>query len=200
MTKRIHVIESKLVYKSPIFNVEEAKFQQELADGKMSPEITRINLERGESVAALIHNTAKDTLIFVEQFRYPTHKKGPGWTLELPAGIIDGGANETPEKTMRRELIEEIGYQVADLKLIHSFYPSPGGSSERIHLFYAAVKASHQISDGGGDHSVGEYTRRIELQAEEALKHADMGRIIDAKTIIALQWLKIQRLTKKMKS
>lgn len=197
MTKRIDVIESKLVYKGPIFNVVEAKFRQELSDGKMSPEITRFNLERGESVGALIHNTTKDTLILVEQFRYPTHKKGPGWTLELPAGIVDELAGETPEKTIRRELVEEIGYQADELKLIGSFYPSPGGSSERIHLYYAPVHSTHQISDGGGDHSVGEYTNRVELAADEAIKKVDQGQLIDAKTIIALQWLKIQRLAKK---
>ncbi len=195
MTKHIQLIERKTLLDRQIFRVEEAKFRQELPNGEWSDEIVRLKLERGDSAAAIIHNTSNNTLVMVDQFRYPTFEKGPGWTLELPAGIIDHEMGESPEMSIRRELIEEIGYNVKELKLIHTFYPSPGGSSEKIYLFYAPVSETSRVSKGGGISSSGEYIRVIDLPIEEAIRKADHLEIIDAKTIIGLQWLKILQLT-----
>ncbi len=196
MTKHIQLIERKTLLDRSIFRVEEAKFRQELPNGEWSDEIVRLHLERGDSAAAIIHNTTNNTLVMVEQFRYPTFEKGPGWTLELPAGIIDSKMGESPEMSMRRELIEEIGYNVKELKLIHTFYPSPGGSSEKIFLYYTQTSEKSRVSKGGGISSDGEYIRVIDLPVKDAFQKADNLEIIDAKTIIGLQWLKILQLTK----
>ena len=130
----------------------------------------------------------------VEQFRYPTFEKGPGWTLELPAGIIEPKSGEAPEATVRRELIEEIGYEVKSLKRIYCFYPSPGGASETVYLFYAQTSKTSRIHIGGGDSAVGEYIRVVDVPVEKAFQKVDRQEIIDAKTIIGLQWLRLKLL------
>jgi ADP-ribose pyrophosphatase len=100
----------------------------------MSGEITRLNFERGDSVAAVVHRIDNDTVILTEQFRYPAYRKGPGWVLELPAGVFAECSDEDPTTALRRELMEEIGYQVRRLQTIATFYSSVGGSTERVHL------------------------------------------------------------------
>ena len=195
MTKQIQIIERKTLLHRLIFRVEEARFRQELPGGKWSDEIVRLNLERGDSAAAIIHNTMNNTLILVEQFRYPTYENGPGWMLELPAGIIDSKTGESPEVTIRRELIEEAGIEVRDLERVRTFYPSPGGSSEQVHLFYAQTTETSRVNAGGGISSSGEFIRVIDMPVEEALRKVDNLEIIDAKTIIGLQWLKMTKLT-----
>jgi len=125
--------------------------------------------------------------VLVNQFRYPTYKKGPGWITELVAGTLEEG--ESPGACMRRELEEEIGYNTSILTHISTFYVSPGGTSERIHLYYATINEALKVSEGGGlateneDILMERYNRNNLM---EALKN---GEIQDAKTIIALMWL-----------
>ena len=93
---------------------------------------------------------------------------------------------------MRRELEEEIGYRVTSLQHVSTFYLSPGGLSERIFLFYARVSTTQRVSVGGGLAAEGENIRVVTLPVQEALHRLQSGRILDAKTIIGLQWLKLQ--------
>ncbi|RMF76699.1 MAG: NUDIX hydrolase [Chloroflexi bacterium] len=194
--KQIEIIHTRTIFdrrisESSRFQLKETRLRYERYDGTMSDEIVRLNLERGDSAAVLIHNQAKDVLLFTEQFRYPTYEKGPGWMLEVTAGMVDEGEN--PAETMRRELQEEIGYQVQSLQKISTFYVSPGGTSERIHLFYASVTDSDRTGKGGGLAREGEDIRTVALSVDEAIKMVESGEICDAKTMIAVQWLQLNR-------
>ncbi len=100
-----------------------------------------------------------------------------------------------PTITLRRELMEEIGYRVNSFRKIASFFVSPGGTSERIHLFYAAISPKDKIASGGGLVSEGEDVRMVTMGVKEALYKISTGDIVDAKTIIGLQWLQINRET-----
>lgn len=142
-------------------------------------------------MVALVYNHPKDVVVLTEQFRYPTYEKGPGWILELAAGIVE--PDEAPADTMRRELAEEIGYVVHTIRPISTFYVSPGGSSERIHLFFASVTDSERTSMGGGVLDEGEDIRRVELPFQRALEMIDSKDIMDAKTVIGLQWLQLNK-------
>ncbi len=193
MKRRVTILEQTEVFKQAVFRIQAARLSYEKYDGTMSDEITRLSLERGDSVAAVVHVTQENLLIFTEQFRYPTVSKGPGWLLEIPAGMIDG--NEMPEAAMRRELEEEIGYTVKKLHPIHTFYLSPGGTSERIHLFYAAVSLSDSTGSGGGIAGEGENIRIVGLSVQTALAKMAAGEIHDAKTLIGLLWLQANRQT-----
>jgi len=191
MTKRIEIIGEKEVFRQAIFRVVSATLKMELYNGEMSDQIVRLKLDRGDSVASLLHDVQNDALVLVEQFRYPAYANGQGWLTEIVAGTIDAG--DTPMNSMQREIWEEAGYRASKLQHIGTFYPSPGGSSERIHLYYAAVDQEDGDGDGGGKLSEGEDILVKKVPVDEALADLDGGRIVDAKTIIALQWLALNR-------
>lgn len=190
MKKRVDIVSETEIFKKLIFRVVEGRFRFQRYDGNMSDEIVRLNLDRGDSVAAVLHDTTDDTIVLTEQYRYPTHGKGPGWMLELPAGVLD--ADEKPEQSVRREIVEEVGYEVSSMEPICTFYVSPGGTSERILLFYARVTPSARTSAGGGVASEGEDIRSVHIPVAEALARVRDGDIVDAKTIIGLQWLELE--------
>ena len=98
------------------FKVDEAQLSFERFDGTMTPKVRRLVMERGDAVAALVLERDTERLLFPEQFRFPTLEKGPGWLLEVMAGMVEPG--ELPEVTLRRELTEELGYQIRSVTSI----------------------------------------------------------------------------------
>jgi ADP-ribose pyrophosphatase len=90
MAKRVEILSETSLFQKYFFNVKEAKLKHEQYSGKMSEEITRLNFERGDSVAILMHDPDQDTVVLTEQFRYPSYRKDDanenGWIWEIPAG------------------------------------------------------------------------------------------------------------------
>jgi ADP-ribose pyrophosphatase len=146
-----------------------------------------LSLERGDSAAAIVRRTDDGKLLFTRQYRFPTARNGPGWMVEVAAGVVEDG--EDPAQTVRRELIEELGYAPAHVELICSFYLSPGGSSERVFLFHAEVSERDHVAAGGGLASEGEDIEIVELTPEELERQLRNGELTDAKTLIAVQWM-----------
>lgn len=191
MTRKVDIISRRNVFNRFIFRVEEARLRHEKYDGTMSKELLRLNLDRGDAVAAIIHNTTDDTIILTEQFRYPTHAATGGWLAEIPAGMIRKG--ERPDDAMRRELMEETGYAVDILHEISAFFLSPGGSSERIFLFYAAIHPTAKTGTGGGVQGEGEDIRTLVVPVDDLQQALIDNRYPDAKTILAIQWMLMHR-------
>lgn len=190
---RVSILNRRTVFDA-FFKIEEVKLQFEKFDGTMTPALTRLCFERGDSVAAVIRNVDTDRIILVNQFKYPSYAKGPGWITELIAGMI--GSSETAEEALRREVIEEIGYDIKVSEHISTFYVSPGGSSERIILYYAEVSNADRVSGGGGVKSEGEDIKVVELSLPEAWKALASGEFVDAKTVLGLMWLR-ERVSKR---
>lgn len=192
MPKKVEIIEEIQDYKKAIFRIVQAKLRHEKFSGEMGDEITRLSLERGDAVAAVIHNPVDDTILLIEQFRYPTYgKTGDGWVQELPAGIVEEG--EDPSYTMKREIEEETGYEVDTLRHLYTFFLSPGGSSERVFLYYGRLDTDEKTFDGGGLDHEGEDIRTLRMPVDEALKKLKDREFTDAKTILGLQWLQMNR-------
>ncbi len=191
--KKVEILAQRRIADA-FFKLDEAKLRHELRDGSMSAPMDRLNLERGDGVAALVYHPQREVLVFVRQFRYPAYlHDGPGWLVELPAGMLDH--DEEPADCMRREIREETGYAVGHIKPVSTFYLSPGGSSERIHLYYAEIDPLQPRRAGGGLANEQEDIELIELPLSEAWRQLDAGAFVDAKTIIALQWMRAQRLS-----
>lgn len=193
MPRRVEIISKETTYKKFFFTVEEAHFRHELYNGQMSKEVVRLNLERGDSAAVILHDPATDTVVLTEQFRYPTYEKGPGWLLEIPAGTIEKSETKDPTVTLRREIMEEIGYKTEQMRFIYTFYVSPGGTSERIHLYYAKASPKDKAAKGGGVLSEGEDIRVMMVKVSDAMRLITDGKLADAKSIIGLQWLQLNR-------
>ena len=125
--------------------------------------------------------------MLIEQFRPGAWAAGrEPWLLECVAGVMEPG--ETPEALARREAREEAGCAVTDLVPIATFLTSPGATTETVRLFCGRVD-----SEGvGGLHGLaeeGEDIRVAVMPVEDAVALLDEGRIVNAKTIIALQWI-----------
>lgn len=169
------------------FRIDEALVSFERFDGQMSGPVRRLSFERGDSVSAIIFNRTTRNIILVNQFKFPTHRKGPGWVTETVAGMLK--ETEPLESAIRREILEETGYQVRALEEIATFYVSPGGSSERVSLFYAEVDDAGRTGPGGGVPEEAEDIKTVEFSLPELRRLLASGEIVDAKTIIGILWL-----------
>jgi ADP-ribose pyrophosphatase len=92
-------IEKKKRILDDFFKVEEVHLRCERFDGQMSPLVGRLIFERGDSVAVLIFNPKRQHILLVNQFKYPTYEKGPGWITETVARMVE--KNERPESAAR---------------------------------------------------------------------------------------------------
>ena len=193
MDKKVAIIDKHLAF-DDFFKIEEIHLRFMRFDGQMSDPVRRLIFERGDAVAALIVNTDTQKVLMTYQFRCPTLEKGPGWLHEVVAGMID--AHEQPEEAIKREIHEEIGYQINELTPIANFYVSPGGSSERIYLYYAEVRNEDRVSAGGGLASEHEDIELVEVSLDQLWDVLKRGEIRDAKTLIAVQWLRQRWLEK----
>ncbi|MFN2424538.1 MAG: NUDIX domain-containing protein, partial [Cryomorphaceae bacterium] len=122
----------------------------------------------------------------------PTVGSGNGWITELVAGSLDA-TDPTPEDCIRREIKEEIGYTVSEMKKISAFFTSPGGSTERVHLYFAETTSAGRTAPGGGLAEENEDIELVRITLERAKEMLEKGEFRDAKTIIGLQWFFMQR-------
>lgn len=192
-TRRVDVLQRETVFDRAIFKIEEIELRHELFSGSISDPLKRLLLERGEAAAVLLRDPSSDVVLLCEQFRVATIDHGSGWLVELPAGMIDQG--ETAESCARRETLEETGQEVHHLDLISTVYTSPGGSSERVHIFYGETSMPVHIGTTGGLVQEGEDIRVFTISSAQAIDMVRSGEILDAKTVIALQWLQLQDRT-----
>lgn len=164
------------------FRIDELKYE-----GPQGQSLSRLVLERGNSVGILLHDPEKQQVLLCEQFRPATGSS----LLEIPAGMIDN--LESPDQAARRETSEETGYDVGALRKIAEVYLSPGCTSEKMTIFYGEVKLQDKPSGGYGLQEEGEDIRLVPVGLAEALELAAGDAIQDAKTLIALQWLALSR-------
>ena len=164
---------------------------------------TREVYDHGHAVACLTRDPERDTVLLVRQTRVPilVHEDDiaregaaatePGASVEAPAGLIDEG--ETPEGAMRREMREETGYRVHDLRRIADLYASPGSLSERMILFTARYDSGNRVAQGGGVASENEAVEVLEVSLSEALAMVRDSRVRDLKTAYLLQHAALAR-------
>lgn len=173
------------------FKMNEYSLQHKLFSGEQSKIFTREIFERGDAVVVMPYDAKLDKVLLIEQFR-PGALRGDDspWLLEFIAGMFD--ENETPIEVAIREAKEETNLTIFpnDLVPIMQYLSSPGGMSERIHLYLAHFD-SDQITDGA-IHGLPEENEDILLHLVSrscALDLLAQGKITNAATIIGLQWL-----------
>ncbi|WOD43037.1 NUDIX domain-containing protein [Hwangdonia lutea] len=150
---------------------------------------------KSDGVAILLYNTETKKVVLSKQFRIPVYISGvsEGVSIEVCGGAIDEG--ESPETTVIREAKEELGYHISNLKAVNTVFLSPGIVRERVHLFIGEYKDLDKIDNSGGGLEIeGEEIEVMELPVEEALNMIDSQEIIDARTIMLLQHVKIKGL------
>ncbi len=193
---KVELIEGPTRRFDGFFRIDEYVVSYEKFDHTMSTPEKLLVFDRGHAVAALLYDPILRQVIFVDQFRLPTYHrtigadhKGTGWIYETAAGVIKEG--ERPFETLQREVAEETGYVINDAKNAHhiaSYYSSPGGSTEMIHLYLAEVSVLDRKGKGKGVED--EDIDIIELDVLEFFKRLDARHYTDPKLLLAGYFLK----------
>lgn len=186
----VQVLSKKSLYKG-FFECNLYTLKHKLFAGGWSPEIKLEFFERGHAAVLLPYDVKNDTVVLIEQFRFGAMagEKSP-WLLELVAGIIE--KDEVAEQVAKREAFEEAGLNVTSCQFMLNYLVSPGGTTEQIDLFIANVDSSEVGGLYGLAHE-GEDIRAHVVPRETAYQWVKEGKIYNAATIIALQWLELNK-------
>lgn len=149
--------------------------------------------DRGNGATILLYNKEKGTVVLTRQFRMTTYVNGneDGMMIEACAGLLDG---DNPEDCIRKEVEEETGYKVTDVRKVFECYMSPGSVTEILYYFVGAYEDYMKISEGGGADDETENIEVLEYTLDNALAMIKSGEINDAKTIMLLQYAQINGL------
>ena len=153
----------------------------------------RDSYNRGDGATILLYNKEKQTVILVKQFRISAfvNNSKSGFLIETCAGMLD---KDNPEACIIREVEEETGYSIENVKKVFEAYSSPGALTEKLHYFVAEYTNEMKVSEGGGLDSEQEDIEVLELPFKLVLKAINTGEIEDAKTIMLLQYAQINNL------
>jgi GDP-mannose pyrophosphatase NudK len=149
--------------------------------------------DRGNGAAILLYNSAQKTVILTRQFRLPTYLNGnkTGMMIEVCAGLLD---KDHPEQCIIRETEEETGYRLSTVHKVFETFMSPGAVTEILYLFVGEYDATMKVHEGGGLASEQENIEVLEYTFDQAYAMIATGEIKDAKTVMLLQYAKINNL------
>ncbi|NNK11196.1 MAG: GDP-mannose pyrophosphatase NudK [Flavobacteriaceae bacterium] len=161
-------------------------------DGSWETQI-REAYDRGNGAAILLYQADEKKVILTRQFRMPTYINAnpTGMMVEVCAGMLD---QQDPEQCIIKEVEEETGYRVPQVKKVFEAYMSPGAVTEILHFFVAPYNASMKVNEGGGVAHETENIEVLEVDFNLALEMIKSGEIKDAKTIMLLQYAELQKL------
>jgi ADP-ribose pyrophosphatase len=194
-TENVRIDSEETVWKGR-FALERVRFRQRRFDGTLSGPRTWELLRRGTAAAVLPYDPVADMVVMIEQFRLPAYAAGINPVLmELAAGLTDG--DESPEATIRREAVEEMGLELGELERIGGFLLTPGGSDELCTLFAGQVTLGNVPSGGvigaGGLASEDEDIRVHALPAAYVIEQAIAGAYPNSVASIGLLWFALRR-------
>jgi ADP-ribose diphosphatase len=186
----VEILARETVYNG-YFRIDRYTLRHRRHDGGWTGEITREVFERGHVAAVLPYDPERDAVVLIEQFRIGAYAAGePCWLTEVVAGVIDEG--EAAEAVARREMKEETGCAVSRLEPIGTYLSSPGGASESVALYVGKVDSRA----AAGVHGLAEENEDIRVLVRpwpEIEAELRGGMVANAATLIALQWLALNR-------
>lgn len=190
--KDVKILKEETVFKG-FFEMKRVHVQYKLFDGGLSNVVSREMFERGHAVAVLPYDPNTGEFVLIEQFRLGAMATSDSpWMIEVIAGMIE--PEEDLADVCHRESLEEAGIVLNELQKVMTFLSSPGGTTERLHIFMAKTDATlakglHGLDSESEDikvHRVGE---------AQALAWLNAGKIDNAAAIIALQWFFLNKQT-----
>jgi ADP-ribose pyrophosphatase len=192
-THDIDIQETETVF-SGFFRVLRYRLRHKLFSGEWSKPIQRELFARGDSVGVLLYDPVRDCVALAQQFRIGCLDDPAGaWVWEVVAGMVKAG--EECAQVALREVAEETGLQLhaSQFQPITRYYSSPGGTDECLQLYCALCDLPPEVN---GIYGLAEENEdiRVKTFATTAVFDAMLnGTINNAATIIALQWLYINR-------
>ena len=194
MTPKIKNIKKELLSDN-WYTLNNILFDYQLASGEWISQ-ARECYDRGNGATVLLYNNEKGTIILIKQFRMPSYLNGnkTGMIVETCAGLLDG---DDPETCVIKEAEEESGYRVSKVEKVFEAFMSPGAVTEIIHFYIAEYKDDDKVGEGGGLASEQEEIQVMEVDFDDAYAMIKSGEIKDAKTIMLLQYAKVNGLMKR---
>ena len=182
----------KILLSDNWYTLNKFKFEYQKEDGTWETQ-EREAYDRGNGAAILLYNKVKRTVVLIRQFRMPTYVNGneDGMMIEACAGLLDG---DNPEDCIRKEVEEETGYKVNDVRKIFECYMSPGSVTEILYFFLGEYEERMKVGSGGGAENETENIEVLEYAFDDALKMISNGDIKDAKTIMLIQYAKMNAI------
>ncbi len=165
-------------------------FDYQMEDGEWETQ-QREAYDRGNGAAILLFNPKNKKVILTRQFRMPTYVNDnpDGMMVEVCAGLLDG---DDPVACIIKEVEEETGYRVHKVEEVFEAYMSPGAVTEKLHFFIAEYSDEMKISSGGGAAHESEHIEVLEVPFNMALEMIKSGEIVDAKSILLLQYVQLK--------
>lgn len=184
----VEMIARETLYQG-FFTLQHYRFRHRLFNGAMSDEIQREIITRGNATVLLPYDPLRDQVVLIEQIRIAAYDSSDSpWLLEMVAGMMEPA--ESAEQVARREAKEEAGLTVGRVKPVFNYLSSPGGTTERMAVLIGEVDAGH----AGGIHGLAQEDEDILVHVvsrQQAYQWVNSGRIDNAASIIALQWLQL---------
>jgi nudix-type nucleoside diphosphatase (YffH/AdpP family) len=191
MENNINIKQTKILSKD-YYTLKKILYQYETEDG-ITRDVEREVYDRGNGVAILLYNKENQSVILTRQFRLPTYVNSneTGMMIEVCAGMLE---EDNPDDCVKREVEEETGYRIDKVKKVFTSYMSPGAVTEIIHFYVGNYNDQMKVSEGGGLETEGENIEVMELKFDKAYDMIYTGEIKDSKTIMLLQYAKINEL------
>ena len=188
---KIKILTEELLSKN-WYLLKKFTFEYQKSENQTQKQVREV-YDRGNGATILLFNKSKKTIILIKQFRFPTYLNGnkTGMLIETCAGILE---EENAEECIKRETEEETGFKINKVEKLFEAYMSPGAVTEIIHFFIAEYSSEMKTSAGGGLVTEQENIEVIEILLDDAYAMIASGEIKDAKTIVLLQYAKINNL------
>ncbi|MDD2799743.1 MAG: GDP-mannose pyrophosphatase NudK [Bacteroidales bacterium] len=174
------------------YTLRKITYEYSKPDGSTQTQ-SREAYDRGNGATILLYNKQQKSVILTRQFRVPTYINGneDGMLIEACAGLLD---KDNPEDCIKRETEEETGYKVSDVRKIFEAYMSPGSVTEILYFFVAEYSKEMKVNEGGGVEHEEENIEVLEMSIDKAMEMIVTGEIKDGKTIMLLQYVKLNNL------
>ncbi|MER0438286.1 GDP-mannose pyrophosphatase NudK [Emticicia sp. W12TSBA100-4] len=191
MNPNVKIIEEK-VLSNNWYVLKKIIFEYKNKQGEWQNQ-SREAYDRGNGATILLYNKENQTVVLTEQFRMPTYVNGneSGMLIEACAGLLD---KDNPEDCIRRETEEETGYRIGEVKKVFEAYMSPGSVTEILYFFVAEYTKAMKVNEGGGAEEEQENIDVLEIAYDKALEMINTGEIKDGKTIMLLQYLRLNNI------
>ncbi|EPO1787545.1 NUDIX domain-containing protein [Cronobacter turicensis] len=182
--EKVRIIETQTL-SDDWYVLKKYTFDYQRRDGQWQRQ-SREAYDRGNGATILLYNRAERCVILTRQFRLPVFLNGyDGLLTETAAGLLD---EADPETRIRAEAEEETGYLVDNVEKVFEAYMSPGSVTEKLYFFIGEYDPARRSGTGGGAAQEGEDIEVVKMPIDDALRAVRDGEIVDAKTIMLLQY------------
>jgi nudix-type nucleoside diphosphatase (YffH/AdpP family) len=187
---KVRIVQQQ-VLSNAYFPLKKVTYEQRRRDGSWQTQTHEV-YEAASGAAILLYNNVRRSVLLTRQFRLGARLAGhPGFLIEVAAGVLDGAS---PEERVRAEVREECGYDIGKVERIMTLFASPGSLTEQVHYFIAEYDPARRCGAGGGKADEGEDIEILELGFDDVFGRLARGEIVDAKTVVLLQYLQLRQM------